>query len=116
MKPLDPRLLRYASSTRGTLAVGGMLAVLQTASIVAFAWLVTDLVVRAIAGDSLTDLGGTLVLLAVVVLVRSVLLWAVDAVAARGGARAVGQLRERPVSAIGRLGPGWVSRRNSGAV
>ncbi|MGO4593918.1 thiol reductant ABC exporter subunit CydD [Leifsonia sp. 2TAF2] len=116
MKPLDPRLLRYASSTRGTLAVGGMLAVLQTASIIAFAWLVTDLVVHAIAGESLTDLGRTLALLALVVLARAVLLWAVDAVAARGGARAVGQLRERLVSAIGRLGPGWVSRRNSGEV
>ncbi|MFP3513858.1 hypothetical protein SB775_30635, partial [Peribacillus sp. SIMBA_075] len=49
MRPLDPRLLRYASSTRGTLAAGGVLAVLQTLSIIAFAWLVTGLVVRAIA-------------------------------------------------------------------
>ena len=36
-------------------------------------------------------------------------MWAVEAVAARGGARVVGQLRRRVVAAVGRLGPGWVS-------
>ncbi|WP_374010651.1 thiol reductant ABC exporter subunit CydD [Leifsonia sp. LS-T14] len=116
MRPLDPRLLRYASATRGTLAAGGLLALLQTASIVAFAWLVTDVIVRAIAGEPLVTLSGTLAVLAVVVAVRAVLTWAVDAVAARGGARVVGQVRERVVAAIGRLGPGWVSRRRSAEV
>ncbi|MDR6970443.1 thiol reductant ABC exporter subunit CydD [Leifsonia shinshuensis] len=116
MRPLDPRLLRYASATRGTLAAGAVLAALQTASIVAFAWLVTDVIVRAIAGERLPELSGTLVLLGVVIAVRAVLLWAVDAVASRGGARAVGQLRERLVTAVGRLGPGWTSRRTSADV
>lgn len=116
MKPLDPRLLRYASATRGTLALGGVLSVLQTATVIAFAWFVTDLVVRAIAGEPLASLGGTVALLALVVVVRAVLLWAVDAVSSRGGARAVGQLRERLVDAIGRLGPGWVSRRSTAEV
>ncbi|MGH1548866.1 hypothetical protein ACRAWB_06700 [Leifsonia poae] len=51
MRPLDPRLLRYASATRGTLAAGALLALLQTATVIAFAWLVTDVVVRAIAGS-----------------------------------------------------------------
>ncbi|WP_431247411.1 thiol reductant ABC exporter subunit CydD [Leifsonia xyli] len=116
MRPLDPRLLRYASATRGTLAAGGVLAVLQTATVIAFAWLVTDVVVRAIAGEPVSSLAGTIGLLAVVVAVRAVLLWAVEAVASRGGARAVGQLRSRLVDAIGRLGPGWVSRRSSADV
>ncbi|WP_285116895.1 thiol reductant ABC exporter subunit CydD [Leifsonia sp. fls2-241-R2A-40a] len=116
MRPLDPRLLRYASATRGTLAAGAVLAVLQTASTIAFAWLVTDLIVRAIAGEAPASLGGTLALLTVVVGCRAALLWATDVVSARGGARAVGQLRERLVSAIGRLGPAWVSRRSSADV
>lgn len=116
MRPLDPRLLRYASATRGTLAAGAVLATLQTVFVVAFAWLVTDLIVRAIAGDSLTTLGRTLGLLAAVVVGRAVLVWAVDAVAARGGARVVGQVRERLADAVGRLGPGWVSRRNAADV
>ncbi|WP_431221179.1 thiol reductant ABC exporter subunit CydD [Leifsonia xyli] len=116
MRPLDPRLLRYALATRGTLAAGGVLAVLQTATVIASAWLVTDVVVRAIAGEPVSSLAGTIGLLAVVVAVRAVLLWAVEAVASRGGARAVGQLRSRLVDAIGRLGPGWVSRRSSADV
>jgi ATP-binding cassette subfamily C protein CydD len=116
MRPLDPRLLRHASATRGTLAVGGVLAALQTASVVAFAWLVTDVLVRAIAGEPLAALAGSLGLLVLVVVVRAALLWAVDAVAARGGARVVAQLRERLVAAVGRLGPGWVSRRSSAEV
>jgi ATP-binding cassette subfamily C protein CydD len=116
MRPLDPRLLRYASATRGTLAAGALLAVLRTACVIAFAWLVTDVIVRAIAGEGGGSLGGTLLLLAGVVVVRGAVLWATDAVAARGGARAVGQLRERLTAAIGRLGPGWAARRSSGDV
>lgn len=116
MRPLDPRLLRYASATRGTLAAGALLAVLRTACVIAFAWLVTDVIVRAIAGEGAGSLGGTLLLLAGVVVVRGAVLWATDAVAARGGARAVGQLRERLTAAIGCLGPGWAARRSSGDV
>lgn len=116
MRPLDPRLLRYASATRGTLAAGALLAVLRTACVIAFSWLVTDVIVRAIAGEGAGSLGGTLLLLAGVVVVRGAVLWATDAVAARGGARAVGQLRDRLTAAIGRLGPGWAARRSSGDV
>ena len=116
MRPLDPRLLRYASATRGTLAAGAGLAVLQTASIIAFAWLLTDVVVRAIAGEPLASLSPTIGLLALVVVVRAGLLWAVESVSSRGGARVVGQLRERLVAAVGRLGPGWVARRSTADV
>src|SRR6185312_15123239 len=116
MRPLDPRLLRYASATRGTLAVGAVLAVLQTFSAIAFAALITELIVRAIAGAPIASLAGMFAQLGVVVVVRAVLLWATDAVSARGGARAVGQLRERLVAAVGRLGPGWVARRNAAEV
>lgn len=116
MRPLDPRLLRYASATRGTLAAGAGLAALQTASIIAFAWLLTDVVVRAIAGEPLASLSPTIGLLALVVVVRAGLLWAVESVSSRGGARVVGQLRERLVAAVGRLGPGWVARRSTADV
>jgi ATP-binding cassette subfamily C protein CydD len=116
MRPLDPRLLTYASATRATLAAGAVLAVLRTACIVAFAWLVTEVIVGAMAGESLRSLASMLVLLAGVVAARGALLWATDAVASRGGARAVGQLRARLTSAIGRLGPDGVARRTSGEV
>ncbi|SDH31440.1 ATP-binding cassette, subfamily C, CydD [Leifsonia sp. 98AMF] len=116
MRPLDPRLLRYASATRGTLAAGAGLAMLQTASIISFAWLLTDVVVRAIAGEPLASLSPTIGLLGLVVVVRAGLLWAVESVSSRGGARVVGQLREGLVAAVGRLGPGWVARRSTADV
>src|SRR6185437_9585362 len=90
--------------------------VLQTFAAIAFAALITELIVRAIAGAPIASLAGMFAQLGVVVVVRAVLLWATDAVSARGGARAVGQLRERLVAAVGRLGPGWVARRNAAEV
>lgn len=116
MRPFDPRLLRYASAARGTLAAGGLLALVQTAAGLAFAWLVTQLIVRAIAGESLAALSGLVAALVLVVLGRGVVLWLMDAVAARGGARVVGQLRDRLMSSVADLGPGWTASRNSADV
>ena len=50
VRPLDRRLLAYASAARATLALGAVIALAQTVCIVAFAWIVTQLIVRAIAG------------------------------------------------------------------
>lgn len=116
MRPLDPRLLRYAAATRGTLAAGAALTLAQTALIVAFSWLVTQLVVQAIAGESPAALTPLVAGLALVVVARGAVVWAVDAVAARSGATVVGQLRERLMAAVGRLGPAWLRQRSSADV
>ncbi|MGJ4843522.1 thiol reductant ABC exporter subunit CydD [Leifsonia sp. Le1] len=116
MRPLDPRLLRYAAAARTTLAVGGVLAVAQTACVVLFAWLVTQLVVRGVAGEQPAALAGLLGWLALVVLVRGVVGWLAESAAARGGATVVGQLRSALVAAIGRLGPGWLRTRSTADV
>ncbi|WP_158864023.1 thiol reductant ABC exporter subunit CydD [Leifsonia sp. AG29] len=113
MRPLDPRLLRYASATRGVLAAGALLTLLQTAATVAFAWLVTDLVVGAIRGEAAAELGVQLGSLLVVVAVRAGFLWAAQVTAARGGATVVGQLRERLLGSVARLGPGWTASRSA---
>jgi ATP-binding cassette subfamily C protein CydD len=113
---LDPRLLRYASAARAALAVGGALAILRTAAVVAFAWLVTQLVVGAIDGKDLRALSGLLLLLAVVVLARGVVGWLSDSAASRTGAVVIAQVRGRLVNAIGRLGPGWLSTRSTADV
>ncbi|MEN2737679.1 thiol reductant ABC exporter subunit CydD [Microbacterium sp. X-17] len=113
MRPLDPRLLRYAAATRVTLATGALVTVLQTAAVVAFAWLVTRLVVRAIAGAPFAELSALFAGLVLVVVVRGVLLWLAESVAARGGATVVGQLREQLVDAFGRLGPQGLAGRSS---
>ena len=116
VRPLDRRLLAYASAARTTLALGAVLALAQTACIVAFAWIVTQLIVRAIAGDGITALRGLLIALAVVIVVRGVMLWLADLTATRGGARSIGQLRAALLAAIGRLGPSWLASRSTAEV
>ncbi|WP_066042872.1 thiol reductant ABC exporter subunit CydD [Herbiconiux solani] len=116
MRPVDPRLLRYAAAARSFFLIGGGVALLQTAATVAFAYLVTQLIVRAIAGEQLPALAGPLAALGGVVVLRFVLAWASEASALRGAAVVKSQLRTRVLDAITRLGPGWLAARNSTAV
>jgi len=109
-RPVDPRLLRYASASRGFFAAAAAISVGQTAVIVAFAWLLTKAVTDAIAGADLTP---SLTWLAVAVAARAVLLWARDAVSARAAARVQTQLRRRLIQAVGALGPEWLASHNS---
>lgn len=115
-KPVDPRLLRYASASRGFFVAIAAIAAAQTAVIVAFAWLLTRAITGAIDRMPWADLAPTLGALAIVVALRAVLLWAREAVAARAAARVQGQLRTGLVEAIGMLGPEWLSARNSAAL
>lgn len=116
MRPLDPRLVRYASAARTFLALGGVIAVAQSLSILAFAWLVTQAVTGAIAGRGLDELAPTLALLGVVVAVRAALALAQDAVAAQGAARVKSQLRSRVLETVTALGPGWLGTRRSAEI
>ncbi|NQX36665.1 thiol reductant ABC exporter subunit CydD [Herbiconiux sp. VKM Ac-2851] len=116
MRPVDPRLLRYAASARAFFAAGGVLALGQTAAIVAFSWLVTQIVVGAIDGSSLSELTPWLGALAAVVALRFALGWLAEYNAARGAAVVKSELRRRVLSAVTRLGPGWLGGRSSTAV
>ncbi|WP_404434066.1 thiol reductant ABC exporter subunit CydD [Microbacterium lacus] len=110
---VDPRLLRYASASRGFFVAIAALALAQTAVIIAFAWLLTQALTGAIAGLPLDLLGPTLALLSGVVVLRAVLLWARDTVASRAAARVQAQLRAQLVEAVGTLGSEWLAGRNS---
>lgn len=94
----------------------GVLALAQAACVVAFAWIVTQLVVRAIAGEGIGRLGGLIGALVVVVVIRGLVMWLSDLAAARGGARVIAQLRDASLRALGRLGPGWVGSRSTAEV
>ncbi|RFA15632.1 thiol reductant ABC exporter subunit CydD [Subtercola boreus] len=113
MKPVDPRLLRYAASARRFFGLGALLALLQTGCIVAFAWLVSSVVVSAIGGASLTALAGSLSALVGVIALRSVLVWLMELNAARGAAKVKSELRQTVLASLVRLGPGWLSGRNT---
>ncbi|WP_382307120.1 thiol reductant ABC exporter subunit CydD [Herbiconiux sp. UC225_62] len=116
MRPVDPRLLKYASAARAFFAVGGVLALLQTAVVVAFSLLVTQLIVQAIAGASLGSLVPLLVGLAVAVVLRFALSWGSEVNSARGAAVVKSELRGRVLDAVTRLGPAWLGARNSTSV
>ncbi|NQX27867.1 thiol reductant ABC exporter subunit CydD [Microbacteriaceae bacterium VKM Ac-2854] len=116
MKPLDPRLLRYARASRSFLALGAVIVFGQTLGTLAFAWLVADIVVRCIDRVDPASIAPSLLLLVGVVVVRALLVWAAEVNAVRGGVRVKAQLRANVVSAVGRLGPAWLSRHSSGAL
>jgi len=109
-RPVDPRLLRYASAARLFFALIAVIGFAQTVAIVAFAWLLTRAIVQAIAGENVTAVLGWL---AAVIAVRAALLWSREAVAARAAARVELQLRAALIDAIGRLGPGWLAGANT---
>ncbi|SMH35530.1 ATP-binding cassette, subfamily C, CydD [Rathayibacter oskolensis] len=114
MKPLDPRLLRYARSARLFLALGGALALARTLAIVAFAWLVAQLVAGAIAGRGAAELAPLLAALLAVVAARAALAWATEVTAVRGGVGAKAQLRHAVLEALVALGPSGRAAGGSG--
>ncbi|GAA4264983.1 thiol reductant ABC exporter subunit CydD [Frondihabitans peucedani] len=112
MKPLDPRLLRYASAVRGFLALGALLGLAQTATTVAFAFFASQAVVSVVDGAD-SRLPALLVGLGGVIVVRSLLGWALEAVAARTAVRVKSELRSRVVEAVVRRGHAWLAARSS---
>lgn len=113
MKPVDPRLLRYAGAARGFLAASALIGVVQTAVVIVFAWLLTDAVTGALAGR---DVASSLLWLLAVALLRGLLLAASDAAGTQAAAKTGMQLRAALIRAIGKLGPGWLAQRNGTAL
>ncbi|MCU1526575.1 MAG: hypothetical protein JWP75_338, partial [Frondihabitans sp.] len=113
VKPLDPRLLRYATAARSFLVAGAALGVVQTVFTVAFAFFVSRGVVVVVDGEA-GRLPGYLVALAVTILLRSLVGWALDVVAARSAARVKSELRRRVLEAVTARGRAWLATRNSG--
>lgn len=112
MRPLDPRLLRYASAARTFIGAGVVLGFVRTGSTLVFCWLLAHTIVDAIAGRSLASLLPGIAALAAFGLLRAGTIWAMDVAAARGAARVKSQLRRRLIGGLGRLGPGWLAGRN----
>ena len=113
MRPVDPRLLRYATASRGFFVAIAAIGVAQTVVIVAFAWLVTRAITGVIDGTPAAELTGILTALAGVIVLRAALLWAREIVCARASARVEAQLRAQLVTAIAALGPEWLAQRNT---
>ncbi len=103
MKPLDPRLLRYARASRGYLVACVVLGVAGAALIVAQATLLATGISAVFHGRY--GLTRVLVGLAVVVAARALLAWAQEVAAHRAAAAVKSQLRGRLLAHLVTLGP-----------
>jgi thiol reductant ABC exporter CydD subunit len=116
-KPIDPRLLRYAHSTRRylvlTVVLGGCTAFL----VVAQAWLLATAVSGAfIDHKGLAQLKVPVALLFLAVLGRALVGWLSERMADRASARAKSELRQALMERVARLGPSGLDRQRSGGL
>jgi ABC-type transport system involved in cytochrome bd biosynthesis fused ATPase/permease subunit len=115
MKPLDPRLLRHARTTRPFLAASVLLGAATAGLIIAQATLLAGMLTRAfLDGASLGDLRTPLLLLLAVVLGRTLVAWLQEVAAHRSAAAVKSQLRGRLLAHALALGPRWLSGERSG--
>ncbi|MCS4276017.1 ATP-binding cassette subfamily C protein CydD [Mycetocola sp. BIGb0189] len=113
MRPLDPRLLRYARSIRVYLAAQTLIGLVTTACVIGFAAVLTRIVTGALDGDSLSVLGPWLGALVGVAAVRALTVWASETLSMRAAGRVKAELRGKILDATRKLGPSWLARRGS---
>ncbi|PJT46225.1 ABC transporter [Streptomyces albidoflavus] len=117
MKPIDPRLLRYARATRFFLAAVVVLGALGAGLVIAQATLLAELIVSSFEQRFDTgDLTTPLLLLVAVALGRALVSWLTELAAHRASAAVTSELRMRLVERAGQLGPGWLGDRRTGSL
>lgn len=115
MKPLDPRLLRYARTTRTYLALSVLLGTAAAGLIIAQATLLAETITKAfLGGAGLAELRTPMLLLLAVVAGRTLVVWLQEVAAHRSSAAVKSQLRRRLLEHAMRLGPRWLSGERSG--
>uniref|UniRef100_UPI000CD4F508 thiol reductant ABC exporter subunit CydD n=1 Tax=Streptomyces sp. SM1 TaxID=402229 RepID=UPI000CD4F508 len=117
MKPIDPRLLRYARATRGFLVAVVGLGAVGAVLVIAQAMLIAEIVVGAFEdGLSARDLGTPLLLLAAVAAGRGLVGWLTELAAHRASAAVKSELRGRLLERATVLGPGWLGGQRTGSL
>ena len=115
MRPLDPRLLRYARSTRGFLVLAVVVGAITAVLVIIQARLLSDVIVRVTSqGAQWADVRDSVVLVAVVFVTRAVLAWLAEAAAVRASARAKEELREGVLAHVLAMGPAGPAARAPG--
>ncbi|MEV5144368.1 thiol reductant ABC exporter subunit CydD [Streptomyces sp. NPDC052727] len=117
VKPIDPRLLRYARATRIFLVAVIGLGAVGAGLVIAQAMLVAEIVVGAFQhGQSAAELRTPLLLLAAVAVGRSMVAWLTELAAHRASAAVKSELRGRLLDRAAALGPGWLSGQRTGSL
>ncbi|WP_033321258.1 thiol reductant ABC exporter subunit CydD [Streptomyces yerevanensis] len=117
MKPIDPRLLRYARATRLFLVAVVVLGAAGAGLVIAQAMLIAEIVVGAFQhGLEVAELRTPLLLLVAVAGGRALVSWLTELAAHRTGAAVKSELRGRLLERAGALGPGWLSGQRTGSL
>ncbi|MFJ3422319.1 thiol reductant ABC exporter subunit CydD [Streptomyces sp. NPDC086082] len=117
MKPIDPRLLRYARATRLFLVAVVGLGAVGAALVIAQAMLIAEVVVGAFQHRmSVGELGTPLLLLVAVAVGRALVSWLTELAAHRASAAVKSELRRRLLERSVELGPGWLSGQRTGSL
>ena len=113
----DPRLLRYARTTRAYLVVSVLLGGLTALLVVAQAWLLADTVAGAFAHrETLAQLRLPVALLLAAIVGRAALGWCTERAAQRASARAKSELRTALVEHVAALGPARLETERTGGL
>ncbi|MGW2170936.1 thiol reductant ABC exporter subunit CydD [Streptomyces sp. NPDC001705] len=117
MKPIDPRLLRYARATRFFLTAVVVLGAVGAGLLVAQAMLIAEVVVGAFQHSmTAADLRTPLLLLVAVACGRALVGWLTELAAHRASAAVKSELRGRLLERATALGPGWLSGQRTGSL
>jgi thiol reductant ABC exporter CydD subunit len=112
VRPLDPRLLRYARRAAVWIAVLAALGAVTAACVIAQARLLAGAIAGAVMGRSPLA-AAVIVALVAVIAIRAAAAWATEAVAYRASAAATSRLRRQLLTAVMALGPSWQRTRRS---
>ncbi|WP_330259244.1 thiol reductant ABC exporter subunit CydD [Streptomyces murinus] len=117
MKPVDPRLLRYARATRFFLVAVVALGAVGAGLVIAQAMLLAEVVVGAFQhGRSLAELTTPLLLLVAVSVGRALVAWLTERAAHRASAAVKSELRGRLLERAAELGPEWLGGQRTGSL
>src|SRR5689334_2401220 len=117
VKPIDPRLLRYARATRLFLVAVVGLGAVGAALVIAQAMLIAEVVVGAFQhGMAVAELRTPLLLLVAVAVGRGLVSWLTELAAHRASAAVKSELRGRLLERATVLGPGWLSGQRTGSL
>ncbi|MFF9806856.1 thiol reductant ABC exporter subunit CydD [Streptomyces coeruleorubidus] len=117
MKPIDPRLLRYARATRVFLVAVIALGAIGAGLVIAQAMLIAEMVVGAFQHRmAVSELATPLLLLTAVAAGRALVGWLTELAAHRASAAVKSELRGRLLERASQLGPGWLSGQRTGSL
>lgn len=116
MRPLDPRLLKYASSARRHIILISLLGIVTAVLVIAQTLALSAALSPAVtSGASLAQVRTPLLLLVAIVIVRAAVIGVREALGHRAADRTIRELRGRVLTHISDLGPRWRATHGSEA-